>query len=153
MSSPRPPLGLLLKQVQQALRSDVEQALAGSGLTLPQVAVLSALRLRPGQSSAELARIQRDEFAELQTALKQAQAFKSLGDKPLIVVTAAKDAQDRWLPLQDEMATLSTNSLHRVLPNTTHASLIEDKGDAAMASQAIHDVVESVRAATPLAKP
>src|SRR5438045_703679 len=56
MSSPRPPLGLLLKQVQQALRSDVEQALAGSGLTLPQVAVLSALRLRPGQSSAELAR-------------------------------------------------------------------------------------------------
>src|SRR5438477_73053 len=55
MSSPRPPLGLLLKQVQQALRSDVEQALAGSGLTLPQVAVLSALRLRPGQSSAELA--------------------------------------------------------------------------------------------------
>jgi DNA-binding MarR family transcriptional regulator len=56
MSSPRPPLGLLLKQVQQALRSDVEQALAGSGLTLPQVAVLSALRQRPGQSSAELAR-------------------------------------------------------------------------------------------------
>jgi DNA-binding MarR family transcriptional regulator len=50
------PLGLLLKHVQQALRSEVEQALAGSGLTLPQAAVLSALRLRAGQSSAELAR-------------------------------------------------------------------------------------------------
>jgi pimeloyl-ACP methyl ester carboxylesterase len=108
---------------------------------------------RATQSSPELARSQHDEFAELQTALKQAQALKSLGDKPLIVVTAAKEAQDGWLPLQDEMAGLSTNSIHRVLPNTTHASLIEDNGDAAMASQAIHDVVESIRAGTPLTKP
>jgi len=44
-------------------------------------------------------------------------------------------------------------SIHRVLPNTTHASLIEDRGDAAMASQAIRDVVDSVRAATRLTKP
>ena len=108
---------------------------------------------RATQSSAELARSQHDEFAELQTALKQAQALKSLGDKPLIVVTAAKEAQEGWLPLQAEMAGLSTNSIHRVLPNATHASLIEDKGDADMASQAIRDVVESVRAATPLTKP
>jgi DNA-binding MarR family transcriptional regulator len=54
--TPRLPLGLLLKHVQQALRSEVERALAGSGLTLPQAAVLSTLRSRPGQSSAELAR-------------------------------------------------------------------------------------------------
>jgi DNA-binding MarR family transcriptional regulator len=56
MSSRDLPLGLLLKQVQQALRSEVERVLVGSGLTLPQMAVLSALRFRPGQSSAELAR-------------------------------------------------------------------------------------------------
>jgi pimeloyl-ACP methyl ester carboxylesterase len=108
---------------------------------------------RATQSSAELARSQHDEFAALQTALQQAQALKSLGDKPLIVVTAAKEAQDGWLPLQDEMAAMSTNSIHRVLPNTTHASLIEEKGDAATASQAIHDVVAAVRAGTPLTKP
>ncbi len=108
---------------------------------------------RATQSTAELARSQHDEFAELQTALMQAHALKSLGDKPLIVVTAAKDAPDGWLPLQDETAALSTNSIHRVLPNTTHLSLIEEQGDAAMASQAIHDVVESVRAGTPLTKP
>ena len=88
----------------------------------------------------------------MQTALKQAQALKSLGDKPLIVVTAAKEAQDGWLPLQDAMAALSTNSIHRVLPNTTHASLIEDRDDAAMASQAIRDVVDSIRAGTLLTK-
>ena len=69
------------------------------------------------------------------------------------MVTAAKDAPDGWLPLQDEMTKLSSNSMHRVLPNTTHASLIEDRGDAATASQAIHDVVESIRAGTPLTKP
>jgi pimeloyl-ACP methyl ester carboxylesterase len=108
---------------------------------------------RATQSTAELTRSQRDEFAGLQTALQQAQALKTLGNKPLIVLTAAKDAQEGWLPLQDEMAALSTNSIHRVLPNTTHSSLIEDKGDAAMASQAIHDVVESIRAGTPLTKP
>jgi pimeloyl-ACP methyl ester carboxylesterase len=108
---------------------------------------------RATQSSAELARSTRDEFSQLQTALTQAQALKSLGDKPLIVVTAAKEAQDGWLPLQEAMAALSTNSIHRVLPNTTHASLIEDQGDAAMASQAIHDVVASIRAGTPLTKP
>src|SRR2546430_8806370 len=100
---------------------------------------------RATQSSAELARSQHDEFAQLGTALKQAQALKSLGDKPLIVVTAAKEAQDGWLPLQDAMAALSTNSIHRVLANTTHASLIEDRGDADIASQAIRDVVEAVQ--------
>src|SRR2546428_1619115 len=105
---------------------------------------------RATQSRAEPAGSEHDEFAELQAALKQAQALKTLGDKPLIVVTAAKEAQDGWLPLQDEMAALSTNSIHRVLPNTTHASLIEDKSDAAMAIQAIHDVVEAVRTGTPL---
>ena len=108
---------------------------------------------RATQSSAELARSTRDEFAELATALTQAQSLKSLGDKPLIVVTAVKEAPDGWLPLQDEVAALSTNSIHRVLPNTTHMSLIEDQGDAAMASQAIHDVVESIRAARPLTRP
>jgi DNA-binding MarR family transcriptional regulator len=56
VSTPRTPVGLLVKHVQQALRSEVERALAGPGLTLPQAAVLSALRFRPGQSNAELAR-------------------------------------------------------------------------------------------------
>ena len=51
----------------------------------------------------------------------------SFGDKPLIVVTAGKDAQDGWLPLQDKMAQLSSNSVHRVLPDVSHASLIEDQ--------------------------
>src|SRR6266566_2792827 len=103
-------------------------------------------------SSASLNRIQRDEFAELPNTLKEAAELTTLGDRPLIVVTAAKGAQAGWLPLQDEMTGLSSNSVHRVLPDTDHPGLIHDRAGAAQASQAILDVVASVRSGTPLTK-
>jgi hypothetical protein len=103
-------------------------------------------------STANLNRIQRDEFAELPTTLKEAGALTTLGDRPLIVVTAAKGAQAGWLPLQDKMTSLSTNSVHRVLPDTDHPGVIHDKAGAAVASQAILDVVASVRSGEPLPK-
>jgi pimeloyl-ACP methyl ester carboxylesterase len=103
-------------------------------------------------STASLNRIQRDEFAELPMTLKEAAALTTLGDRPLIVVTAAKGAQAGWLPLQDKMAGLSTNSAHQVLPEIDHPGLIHDRAGAAQASQAILDVVASVRTGTPVAK-
>lgn len=103
-------------------------------------------------STANLNRIQRDEFAELPMTLTEAAALTTLGDRPLIVVTAAKGAQAGWLPLQDKMAGLSTNSVHRVLPDTDHPGLIHDRLGAAQASQAILDVVAPVRSGTPLTK-
>ena len=59
-------------------------------------------------SAASLQRIQRDEFAGLPMTLKDAAALTTLGNRPLIVVTAAKGAQVAWLPLQDKMTGLST---------------------------------------------
>lgn len=103
-------------------------------------------------STANLNRIQRDEFAELPVTLKDAAALTTLGDRPLIVVTAAKGASAGWIPLQDKMTSLSTNSVHRVLPDTDHPGLIHDRVGAAHASQAILDVVASVRSGTPLTK-
>jgi pimeloyl-ACP methyl ester carboxylesterase len=103
-------------------------------------------------SSPHSARSLRDEFAQLPTALRQAGAVRSLGDKPLIVVTAARDAEIGWLPLQDEMATLSRNSLHLVLPNATHSSLIENAHDSEASSEAILQVVASVRSGKTLEK-
>jgi pimeloyl-ACP methyl ester carboxylesterase len=94
----------------------------------------------------------RDELLELQSALTQSQALKSLGNKPLIVVTAVKDAHAGWMPLQDEMLTLSTNSVHRVLQNATHTSLTEDKAESGISSQAILDVVDAVRSGTHLTR-
>jgi hypothetical protein len=51
---------------------------------------------------------------------------------------------------QDELAALSTNSVHRTLANADHAMLIEQQASAAQSSQAIRDVVNAVRAGTPI---
>ena len=101
-------------------------------------------------STANLNRIQRDEFAELPMTLIEAAVLTTLGDRPLIVVTAAKGAQAGWLPLQDKMTGLSTNSAHRVLLDTDHPGLIHQREGATQASQAILDVVASVRTGMPL---
>jgi len=103
-------------------------------------------------STASLNRIQRDEFAELPMTLTAAAALTTLGERPLIVVTAAKGAQPGWLPLQDKMTGLSTNSAHRVVPDIDHPGLIHDRLGAAQSTQAILDVVASVRSGTPLTK-
>jgi pimeloyl-ACP methyl ester carboxylesterase len=102
-------------------------------------------------SSARQYRSLRDEFAELPTSLAQARSLQSLGRRPLVVVTAARDAQVGWLPLQERMATLSTNSSHRVVPYT-HDALVNDQAAAQTSSQAIRDVVHAVRSGAPLEK-
>jgi len=106
---------------------------------------------RLNYSSVRQYRSLRDEFAELPTSLQQARSFQSIGDRPLVVVTAAVDAQAGWLPLQDEMATLSTNSSHRVVP-FTHDALVSDESGAKISSQAIRDVIQSVRSGVSLKK-
>jgi pimeloyl-ACP methyl ester carboxylesterase len=119
---------------------------------LPSLARLGVGRLVSGpESSARSARSLRDEFAELPTALAQARSFQSIADRPLVVVTAARDAEAGWLPLQDAMAKLSTNSRHQVVPYE-HAELITDEVAARTSSQAIRDVVHAVRFATALKK-
>jgi pimeloyl-ACP methyl ester carboxylesterase len=106
---------------------------------------------RADWSTARHNRSVRDEFAELRTVLIQSQALTSIGDKPLIVLTALKDMQKGWLPLQDQMLRLSTNRVHRFAPNATHASLTEDPAQAAISAQAITEVVTAVRTQSRLA--
>jgi pimeloyl-ACP methyl ester carboxylesterase len=92
----------------------------------------------------------RDDVAQIPEALKEAQALDSMGAKPLIVITAGKGQPGGWTAAQDELVTLSTNSVHRVVPGATHVSLIEDRADAAVSSAAIRALVHLVRAAAPL---
>src|SRR2546430_5173976 len=54
-------------------------------------------------SAANLNRIQRDEFAELPMTLKEAAELTTVGDRPLIVVTARQGAATGWNPLHDKM--------------------------------------------------
>ena len=91
-----------------------------------------------------------EEFVEANTAMQQAASLINLNGKPLIVLTADTGNTAGWEQKQDHMATLSTNSLHRVANATTHDSLVSDETDSAAASQAIRDVVASVRTSQPL---
>jgi pimeloyl-ACP methyl ester carboxylesterase len=101
-------------------------------------------------STARHYRSVRDEVAEIRITLHQAGELRTLGNTSLIVLTALKDAEDGWEPLQNELAMLSSNSLHRFLADATHASLTDDEPAAGMSVQAILDVVDAVRASAPL---
>jgi hypothetical protein len=50
------------------------------------------------------------------------------------------------------MATLSTNSVHHVVDGVTHEALIANEDGAATTTQAILDVVSSVRGGGPLVR-
>ena len=102
-------------------------------------------RQRASYSSARHFSSMRNEFLALPATLAEGRLIQTLDDVPLAVVTAARDAQPGWLPLQDKMATLSTNAVHRVSAQATHSSLIEGPSDSAAAVQAIRDVLQSAR--------
>ena len=76
----------------------------------------------------------------------------SLGNKPLGVVTAPKQAEPGWLKQQDKLATLSSDSKHRVVEGATHTSLLYERSDAQATSAAIVEVVAAVRNDRPLAR-
>ena len=94
-----------------------------------------------------------DEFARLDGILDAAGALPNLGGRPLVVVTAAAEPLDGWLAQQDRLATLSTNTSHRVFPDLTHVSLIESETGATAASEAIVAVLTSVRSGTKVDAP
>ena len=105
------------------------------------------LGLSAAESTLATARGGRDEFLVLPTVLRQSSALTSIGDRPLIVVTAVAGADPGWVDAQNNLPHLSTASVHRVLAAATHNSLISGV-DAAASSQAILDVLASVRAGT-----
>ena len=75
----------------------------------------------------------------------------SLGNKPLAVITAGTQ-EPSWLKLQDKLATLSSNSIRRVVKGATHTSVMYDRSDAQATSAAIIEVVAAVRNDRPLAR-
>jgi pimeloyl-ACP methyl ester carboxylesterase len=74
-----------------------------------------------------------------------------LGNKPLAVITAGTQ-EPSWLKRQDKLATLSSNSIHRVVKGATHTSLLYERSDAQATSAAIVEVVAAVRNDRPLAR-
>jgi pimeloyl-ACP methyl ester carboxylesterase/FtsH-binding integral membrane protein len=91
-----------------------------------------------------------EEVLAASASAHQASLLTDLDGKPLIVLTADTGHDAKEQSAQEHMATLSTNSVHRVANDTTHQSLLDDEADSAAATRAIHDVVVSVRTSQPL---
>ena len=91
------------------------------------------------------------EFRATPQTTAQTRSLRSLGDKPLAVVSAGTQSSG-WLELQDKLATLSSNSKHRVVEGATHTSLVYDRSAAQASSAAIVEVVAAVRNDRPLAR-
>jgi pimeloyl-ACP methyl ester carboxylesterase len=86
-----------------------------------------------------------DEYVQANASTQEAASLRNFADKPLVVLTAGSGSDATHLADQNHLATLSTNSVHRVIDGATHEDLITDEADAAATTQAILDVVASVR--------
>ena len=96
-----------------------------------------------GDPTAQATQLVRD-IEEMPAALNRAAKLTTLGDRPLAVVTAATGSRDDWAARQAELARLSSTTVHRTVPGSTHASLVEDEADAAESGRAIRDIVNAV---------
>lgn len=107
---------------------------------------------RAGGATASTVRSTIDEYIQASASVEQAAALRDFADKPLVVLTAGSGSAAGWSAKQNHLATLSTNNVHRVIDGATHDSLIADEEDAAATTQAILDVVSSVRSDGPLVR-
>jgi uncharacterized protein (DUF1786 family) len=101
--------------------------------------------VRASVATASMLRSTIDEYVQATASSEQAAALRDFADKPLIVLTAGSGHDAAWSAAQNRMATLSTNSVHRIIDGATHEDLIVNEEDAAATTQAILDVVSSVR--------
>jgi pimeloyl-ACP methyl ester carboxylesterase len=76
---------------------------------------------------------------------QQAHDLGSLGDLPLAVITRGAGVDDGWREMQDELAALSTNSIHVTVEGSTHSSLIFNPEHARQVSRVILQVADAVQ--------
>jgi pimeloyl-ACP methyl ester carboxylesterase len=126
-------------------------AFAGTDRLLAVVPTLARMGLarvfsdpKDGKPTTQAAQFVRDVDA-MPAELNRAAKLKSLGDRPLAVVTAGAGSAAGWAGEQNDLATLSSDSVHRTVAGATHQSLIDDKTDATQSSRAIGDVVRAVQ--------
>ncbi|HLL81715.1 MAG TPA: alpha/beta fold hydrolase [Longimicrobium sp.] len=84
----------------------------------------------------------------------QTRAVGSLGDKPLLVITAGKvepvSLAEVWKALSLELAALSTRSTYEVVEGANHMSLLTDAGHAQRVADAIIERIDSALVPEPV---
>jgi pimeloyl-ACP methyl ester carboxylesterase len=96
-------------------------------------------------SSPEYFASQRAENLALSAIYADSHSLGSLGNLPLAVVSRGKGEPAYWDDLQNEIAALSSNSLHITVPVATHPSLALNQEDALVTSSVILQVVQAAR--------
>lgn len=107
-------------------------------------------QVRVNLATASNLRSTLDEYIQAAASANQAASLGEFADKPLAVLTAGQGTSAAMAAAHVQPATLSTNSVHRVIDGAVHQTLIADKHDSAATTQAILDVVSSVRSVRPL---
>jgi pimeloyl-ACP methyl ester carboxylesterase len=90
-----------------------------------------------------------EEMGTIPETMEEARGTGTLGEKPLVVVSAA-DHKGETGALQEDLTSLSSNSTQRIVEGSTHLSLVVDRGHARQTSEEIVEVVEAVRSSQPL---
>jgi pimeloyl-ACP methyl ester carboxylesterase len=117
----------------------------GSGLPSPYDEALKASFAATKDADAQSA-----EFLASPETDDQVRRLTSLGDMPLIVLSATEhgtppEQEQLWRSWQIELASLSTNSIHQTIEGADHASLWRDPETAKVSSAMILEVVEAAR--------
>jgi len=98
-----------------------------------------------------------EENVDMKASFAQAASAGRLGDMPLVVITAGRENDPRlglglkrlldrtWLSLQDDLAGLSTNSIH-VIADLSHHDVISVAGQPELVVKAVRAVVTAARA-------
>ena len=87
----------------------------------------------------------RDESLAWETICTEVRFTRRLGDTPLAVVTAGRDVLPGQPELQRELASLSSDSVHFVVKDADHVSLITEHKHAMSVVKAIHHVAERAK--------
>jgi pimeloyl-ACP methyl ester carboxylesterase len=116
-----------------------------SGLPTPYDEALKASFAATKDADAQSA-----EFLASPETDDQVRRLTSLGDMPLIVLSATEhgtppEQEQLWRSWQIELASLSTNSIHQTIEGADHASLWRDPETAKLSSAAILKVVNAAR--------
>ena len=104
------------------------------------------------QSSARHWRGVAREFDAWDSRTSPEAAGCTLGARPLVVLTAGESARHYpgWAGFQAELARLSSDAVHRVVPGADHALLVVNEAQSRALVEAVRDVLAAVRERRPL---
>jgi pimeloyl-ACP methyl ester carboxylesterase len=110
---------------------------------------LPSNQARANMATARNLRSTIDEYVQANASTQEAASLRNFAAKPLVVLTAGVGSDAAHLAEQNDLATLSTNSVHRVI-DAEHDGLVADEKGSAATTRAILDLVLSVRSERPL---